>query len=240
LLRSIWRHLRPPTARTPNWVSVGTFCHAAAALRQTGLRGWSGPFDWIFSTPALVADCIEDDFREYLDPANLRTVSPDQLVPGSQRQCRHVLFEERYGLPTLFNHHDPASSAKDARALRRAVDRFRSALAGSKPQVFFMLSDRPRLDADLARLERLLAGPQRRHRFAVLTLEVASEPGTTMSGDPGGRFGGVLRLTTASTGVRFANPEDDERLAQAILDLSQHHVSKPVAGMLSRGQHGRA
>lgn len=210
------RHLGRLVPGQRAWVSIGTFCHAASALREAGLRQWSGPFDWIFSTPALVADAIEEDFENFLAPRYLQSVPEHLLTPGTTRQCRHLLFEERYRLPTLFNHHDPVSSQEDRETLARAIARFRSALANPRGNTFFMLSDRPRVEADLDRLERLFLRHGSQHRMVVVTLEAGSERLLRVEDGPGRRTGGVVRLLGESKGVRFVDQADNEFLRQAL------------------------
>ena len=42
-------------------MSIGSHCLTSATLKRSGLKRFSGPFDWIFSNLAMVADCIEDE-----------------------------------------------------------------------------------------------------------------------------------------------------------------------------------
>ena len=211
------RHLGRFVPGQRAWVSIGTFCHAASALREAGLRQWSGPFDWIFSTPTLVADAIEEDFENFLSPRYLQSVPEHALTPGTKRQCRHLLFEERYRLPTLFNHHDPVSCQEDREALTRAVGRFRSALANPRGNIFFMLTDRPREEADLDRLERLVLRQGSQHRLVIATLEVGAQRLLRMEeGTRGGRLRGTVRLPGESKGVRFVDQADNDFLRNAI------------------------
>ncbi|CAE8737258.1 unnamed protein product, partial [Polarella glacialis] len=49
-------------------VPLGANCLAAAWLQHRDLRKSAMPFDWAFSSPAMVSDCLADDFRAFLDP----------------------------------------------------------------------------------------------------------------------------------------------------------------------------
>lgn len=206
-----------------NHIALGTFCHVAAALRATGLRRWTGPFDWIFSTPGLVSDCLEDGFATLLDPAQLRSVPPEARTGGAARQCRHVLYEDRYGLPTVFNHHDPAADPGDARALGRAVRRLRVALGTGRHNRLYMMSERAWPPSDLERLARLLAALPSRNDLVILTATAAAERGRSercrdLAGLPVREVG--LHLAGPSLGVAYADPEDDAFLRRTLLDLA--------------------
>ena len=47
--------------------SLGSLCHSAQILKNNNLKRCSYPFDWIFSSPNMVIDCISDDFKKFLD-----------------------------------------------------------------------------------------------------------------------------------------------------------------------------
>ncbi|MDB5591851.1 MAG: hypothetical protein JWR86_2376 [Enterovirga sp.] len=219
-----------------NHVAFGTFCHVAAALRDTGLRRWTGPFDWIFSTPGLLADCLEDDFARLLDPAELTSVPPEGLTNGARRQCRHPFYEERHGLPTIFNHHDPAGNAGDMRALHRAVRRLRLALGTDRRNQLYMMSERPWDEADLERLAALVAARPSRDELIVITAVVAGERGWServreLAGLPVRDV--ELRVGGRSRGTGFPDPADDAVLRRALVELAG-----PAAVNASRHRSG--
>lgn len=47
--------------------SLGSICFSSNLLRRNKLRGRAYPFDWLFSSPEIVAHCIEDKFVTFLD-----------------------------------------------------------------------------------------------------------------------------------------------------------------------------
>ncbi|HEV7439473.1 MAG TPA: DUF1796 family putative cysteine peptidase, partial [Methylobacterium sp.] len=127
LLRSL-RRLGGRTKREPglvNHISLGTHCHMAQVLKDRGLRTWSGPFDWIFSTPGMVRDCLADDFATLTDRSQLETIPIAERPEPEIGRCRHRLYRERYDHPCVFNHHDPASNEADYAFLTEGVRRFR-------------------------------------------------------------------------------------------------------------------
>ena len=48
-----------------NYISLGTDCSCAAALRNLGLRDYALPFDWVSSEPNKIYTCIMDDFNQF-------------------------------------------------------------------------------------------------------------------------------------------------------------------------------
>jgi hypothetical protein len=121
--RMAWRGLPPHEAtddRAPI-ISLGTHCFTAALLRETGLRKFSGPFDWVFSDLRLVGHCILDGFKMLLDRSQY-------IVRDDEGRCGHAFYSEAYNRPIIFNHHRVATDDRDYQKIVRAVDRFRNVL----------------------------------------------------------------------------------------------------------------
>ncbi len=115
-------------------VSLGSFCLPGMILRDNGLRRYSLPFDWVFSTPQMVRDCLADDFAAFLDRRYHRSISHDRSEPGAE----HDLFRERYGLTQLFAHHDPTREA-DYLHFTRCVGRFRQLMRSDDAKLFLII-----------------------------------------------------------------------------------------------------
>lgn len=97
-------------------VSLGQNCNVAWYLQQSGTRQFAGPFDWIFSSASIVADCLRDDFACFLDRAAMFPVR-DGTAAG------HRVYHA-----SMFNHRSPLNAVEDHLALVRSVDRFRALL----------------------------------------------------------------------------------------------------------------
>ncbi|MDB5510835.1 MAG: hypothetical protein JWR08_318 [Enterovirga sp.] len=221
-LRAATARLLPGQARPVEHVACGTFCHVASSLRTAGLRRWSGPFDWIFTTPGMIADCIADDFASLLDPRYLVSVPPAELTNGAKKQCRHLLYEARYGLPTVFNHHDPAASPSDLRSLERAVARMRATLRGNGSTLLYMMSEVPWPESDIARLAGLLGALPSRNTLAVLTVRGGSgaERSWSLRRDAGDLLQANIVTEGRSNGLRFPNREDEALFGQVLMSLA--------------------
>lgn len=207
-----------------NHVACGTFCHVASSLRAAGLRRWTGPFDWIFSAPGLIGECLDDGFAGFLAPEHLRSVPPAERTHGAKRQCRHVAYEAAYGLPILFNHHDPAGSAADRQALGRAVRRMRRVLGPGHANLFYMMSEVAWPEDAIAGLAgRLGTGPAR-NALVVITA-CGGEPERSWASEPRPGAGCPvlavdLRTRSRSNGVQFPDPEDEAFFQDRLRDLA--------------------
>lgn len=104
------------------FVSLGQNCSTAWYLKASGKRSCSTPFDWIFSSPQIVEDCIRGDFRDFLDPRF--------VVPVDETCAGHTRYHRR-----LFNHRNPLVGANHA-YYERCVARFRALYASARPIVF--------------------------------------------------------------------------------------------------------
>jgi hypothetical protein len=77
-----------------NYISFGSDCYPAFALRDLGLRPYALPFDWIVSSIDTIIECINDDFLFFHKNLNL----------SSSRLC------DKYGL--LYVHDYPTENEK--------------------------------------------------------------------------------------------------------------------------------
>jgi len=213
---------RPPREPGPvNHVSLGCHCHMAQVLKTQGLRGWSGPFDWIFSTPGMVRDCLADDFASLLDRSELESV-PLAERPGPEiGRCRHRTYRVRHDLPAVFNHHDPATSEADYRFLAEGVRRFRTALTlpGARNHFWMMtaLGTPPEVVTEIGDL-LARSGPASRLTFIQVrpghaALRAAEGPALR----PWVRWID-LETPSESIGLRFSDPAADAFLARLVAE----------------------
>jgi hypothetical protein len=120
-------------------VSLGTFCLPTLIQQDNGLRSYSLPFDWIFSTPQMVCDCLADDFATFLDPRHYRSIQdPKRNDPTSEVAADHILYREKYGINGLFAHRDPSRDS-DHLYYVRCVNRFRRILRSRDSKLFWII-----------------------------------------------------------------------------------------------------
>ena len=159
LLRRLASQFDEPTGPVFRHVaSLGTHCYASWALKQEGLKRYSLPFDWIFSTVSMVRHCIEDDFKTFLDRRH-HGVNPLESRPGPEDDVGfHRFYEEEFGVRSVFNHQDPTDDATHAYFVR-AVQRFRRLLASHDSKLFLVIANDRRIEP--GDFERLVATLER-------------------------------------------------------------------------------
>ena len=202
-----------------NVVSLGAHCYPAWLLRRLGLRDAAMPFDWLFSDPGMVADCLLDDFSDFLDEAKLVRVDP---WPG--RRVGHRVYSPKYRRPVIFQHHDPTDAAGRAYLLR-GLDRFRRLLDAGDPTLFLLIGRPDRITPTALRsLGDAMA--LRTRNAALLAVSVGPAKVSAMrphvAPDPSASL--CYRLTPTSEmqgGLSFRNPADNA----AIQALIERHIA---------------
>jgi Putative papain-like cysteine peptidase (DUF1796) len=145
-------------------LSLGSHCYPSWLLKRMGLKRFSTPFDWIFSDPLMVADCINDDFSAFLDK---QQIISSHLGNG---EFGHNLYSEKYQRESIFNHHNPRDSDSDYEYFVRAATRFSLVLRSRQTKLFVCLAAPSRL-SDAATSELLEALNRSTSHFYCLFIE---------------------------------------------------------------------
>lgn len=110
-------------------LSLGASGFTSGMLRRFGLRRWSGPFDWLSASPAMIREIIADDFRSFLDPDAWEAIAVEDRPDGRYFQCRHRRYEARHREACIL--HSADMTQEDGLAyMDRCVTRFRQSLHG--------------------------------------------------------------------------------------------------------------
>jgi len=210
--REAWRDRPDPASDTRPPVrallSLGTHCLTSMMLKTYGLKRFSGPFDWIFSSPRMIAHCIEDDFRTFLDPDQYEWVPPEKRHPPNANICEHRFYRDRFGVRRMFNHHDVTQPETHA-YLRRCVDRFRQSIRADHRTLLIMLA--PAHEAEQEDFLRLCAALEPFEAAELMVVRMASEHGrfgATLLMEQGRHRLHDLHLTGGSGQLAFPEPRD--------------------------------
>ncbi len=193
--------------------SLGTHCYASWALKQEGLKRYSLPFDWIFSTLSMVRHCIEDDFHTFLDRSH-HGVTPLSDRPRPDEDVGwHRFYEEEFGVRSVFNHQDPTDDAMYA-YFERAAERFRRLLASPAPKLFLAIANDRRIEqGDFERLAATLDRLSTNLRLLVIrVLEPSNTPalyGFSPLAEVGAHRLVKFQPTSHLLGLGFARRFDD-------------------------------
>jgi hypothetical protein len=106
-------------------ISLGQNCNSAWYLKQVELKKASYPFDWIFSSPQIIIDCIDDQFYKFLNKEHI-------FSTNKGKSAGHKIYHN-----SLFNHRD-ALAEDNFLYYKRCTKRFLSILNSQKPIVFIM------------------------------------------------------------------------------------------------------
>ncbi len=109
-----------------NYISLGQNCSSAWYLKQIGLKTESYPFDWVFSSPEIILDCINNNFSKFLEKA-LVYAKPDGESAG------HSYYHSN-----LFSHRNPIKSGQDYEYYKRCCSRFSRQLDSESNIMFLM------------------------------------------------------------------------------------------------------
>ena len=106
--------------------SLGSHCHSSQLLKTNEIKKRSYPFDWIFTSCYDIIHCINTDFKIFLDRS--------YYVSISNKRCKHLYYNEE-----LFNHHNPLASENDYNYYCRCVNRFKQLLDCDERKFFIMI-----------------------------------------------------------------------------------------------------
>ncbi|QJU41325.1 DUF1796 family putative cysteine peptidase [Serratia marcescens] len=120
-------------------ISLGNHCLTATILKKYGLKKHSYPFDWIFSSPEMVINCIEDDFSTLLKKEYHTSITNHRKNKDFEPGASHSLYEAKYNLNELFTHRDITTN-DDYNYFKRAAERFDSVLKSKGAKIFVMIS----------------------------------------------------------------------------------------------------
>jgi len=166
------------TARTC-FISLGTHCFTASLLQRWSLRCWSGPFDWLFASPRMLAHALNDDFEALLDRSQYRLVPPEERVDGPDvNRVDHLRYRSEYGVSFMFNHHDVHLDEGHA-YLVRCVERLRAQLRAESHKTFLLFRRAGTTRAkDIVALQQALAA--RTSNFRLCVFAVAARASTPL------------------------------------------------------------
>ncbi len=113
-------------SKEQTFISLGENCSSAWYLKQLGLKKASYPFDWIFSSPEIIIDCIKDGFAKFLHQSQI-IEKPGKLSAG------HAYYHAN-----LFQHKNPLLNHDNYAYYQRCCDRFLEKIKSDIPIVFVL------------------------------------------------------------------------------------------------------
>jgi len=122
-------------------VSLGTHCYTSAFLKRFQHKPFSSVFDWIFSSPSMIAHALDDDFATFLDSSHYLPVPVEKREDGAEyNRVQHLFYQKHHNVNSMFNHHDVHEPA-DYAYFGRCVERFRAALSDGSKTLFLLIRE---------------------------------------------------------------------------------------------------
>ncbi len=134
---------RGPIGPINHVISLGTNCYPALTIKGLGLKRASYPFDWIFSSPAMIVDALRDNFARFLDPKQHRATPIERRRTPKTEQADHLHYRDRFGVETMFMHRDITEPVHKA-YYHRTVERFRAVMMSDQTKLLFMTNSKGR------------------------------------------------------------------------------------------------
>ncbi|HCC2625658.1 TPA: hypothetical protein M4195_000096 [Klebsiella quasipneumoniae] len=189
-------------------VSLGSHCLTSWTLKKFNLKKTSLPFDWIFSCPAMIIDCLRDDFQTFLDKNEYSSLNRQSKEPGAH----HNKYKQKYNLNDIFTHRDPTTPADYAYYLR-AVKRFRNILKSADGKLFVICC---REEIDLAKALPALVAKLAQHttNFYLLAFSLRKPSHLQLERIASGENYSLYRFT----------PESEERFTGKFPSLTDEMV----------------
>ena len=82
-------------------ISIGENCNSSWYLKETGNKSLSYPFDWLFTSPKVIYDIVNNNFDTFLNKKYI-------VEKKNKISAGHTLYHD-----SLFNHKNPLKSSKD-------------------------------------------------------------------------------------------------------------------------------
>lgn len=121
-------------ANEPQFVSLGSTCHMAIALKANGFRKAAFPFDWLISNHEPLINIIEDDFFFF---TNENCFSKHNGIPACNNNYYKIGFPHDFDLTNLEGDKGLAQWNAFKEKYDRRITRFRE-LKDYKGKVFFV------------------------------------------------------------------------------------------------------
>jgi hypothetical protein len=202
-------------------VSLGASGFTSGMFKRFGLKRWSGPFDWLSASPAMIREIMADDFRRFLNPDAWEAIAAEDRPDGRYFLCRHSYYQARHQEACILHAADMTQDSGLA-YMERCVTRFRQSLQGLPNKIVLQVAtegDDPlrefRATADL------LNDYGRSFQFVMVSVLPDHGAGPFPEVDPAMQHGPHrllrARLLAPIIGIEASDPMDEMVLLRAAL-----------------------
>ena len=112
-------------------ISIGEFCLISSVLQNTDMKKNSFPFDWLFSNPKFVKECMKTNFEPLLDM--IIRQEKDYYIHYNDVEFKQV------GMP-----HKDKTDIETLQYYKRTIDRFYKASRSHDKKIFLHVNGVPK------------------------------------------------------------------------------------------------
>ncbi len=204
---TVFRNLHSRVGAFKHIASIGSHCLTSYTLKQSGLKDFSGPFDWIFSNVRMVIHCLSDDFSTFLNRRWHESVPAELRVAEGANLSEHVYYRDKFGVKFVFNHFD-ITEESHYQYYVRCVERFRAAINGRDPCLLLCITQ----EVSVGDFEALCALFTQKDCVSVLCVRATPDCphvfGMTLSAERGRHKLYDLRMKGDLGPLAFTDPAD--------------------------------
>lgn len=208
------------------YCSLGHGCHSAAILQRLGIKIESYPFDWMNSRPGMIKDCIEDDFKKFLDRSYYSEIVNHW---DDHDACQHDFYAsylQDVSNPEkqiIFRHRNPLVDDEAYAYYQRCVERFRKLLSSNEEKTFIIMYPNRSLDTTASMMDTLSLSNflvKYTNNFKIIAVH-GSVTGYRSHKITGGKNLKFIQLTTVTNddGGNYTGQEDNQYLSEIIKKL---------------------
>jgi hypothetical protein len=191
-------------------ISLGWRCHTSSTLKSLNLKKYSCPFDWIFSNLDMIQDCLEDNFKKFLDKS-LYIDNPTYKTNGENKGGHKI-----YG-SNIFNHHNPKLK-EDYNYYLRCVERFTKLLQSKETKIYIHMINMGNnnlnledLNIKILKINNTLSKLTENYKLLIILYhEIHDEKKVIIEKENNNLIIVNLYVESYSIGTRFKDQDDEE------------------------------
>lgn len=211
--------------------SLGSRCHSRMLFNRLGFYRCAYPFDYMYSSPLLVLDCLQNNFSTLLD----RRFHTDRgnMAGHSEYDGEVRAFHGWQHTQQIFYHKNTKKNDLDYSYMQRCVCRFRGLLQndGRKLFLLMLLNQTKPLDKKPMRnlLDQLAGDTSNTSELLVVFHQTGSQFGMTTESENNLTFLLVVS-TSRCNGSRLGDLEEERALGEKIDSLYDYNIDPADIG----------
>jgi hypothetical protein len=200
-------------------ISLGSFCHTAYFIKSNNLRTAAYPFDWIYSTPKIIIDCIRTQFKNFLNK--------DLYINNSTKpdnSAGHALYGNK-----MFYHKNPRNQI-DYEYYVRCINKFNDILKKTNSKLFIIIQYLKSYNlSEIVKLDNELYGITNNYKLLVINIDTNKKISINEKIVYDRKRIMVINFPAEkSKGSAFENDEDNKKINQLVFSLFEFKLIESI------------